>query len=445
VDGRSLRRIAALVVGMPLLALAVVTLGAAVPDRLVLDRLHDAMAEGQVSATQYLRGASGGVIDRHSECKRMSIGLGGVTSNPFENAVRSPTLGSCAVAVPKITAWAEGGGLTSAYEYFRYWHGGAAVMRPAVAVLGVTVTRVLAAVGVAVAACALWRVTARRVGALGASALLAPIVLATDLVDLHQMLVHAIGMIVALGAAALLVARLPADAPVTSFALAGFASGGAFLFFADLTNPDAAWSLSVVGAAIVCAPLARRAAAVRVAAATGGWLAGFAWLWFTKWVVAAAVVGFTTVRRSVGGQIGERLDADVDGMSNDRTAGLARAWREWWDLPATGPVVAALVVTAAVVVVVRRREVAATWAPRLLIAAPALIPVVWHLVMRNHTLVHGWFTYRSFAVAFGAVLLACTARFDRAGADGDVPSPHPGVDARADQAYSGSTASGSMS
>jgi hypothetical protein len=184
---------------------------------------------------------------------------------------------------------------------------------------------------------------------------------------------------------------------------------------------------------------------VRVAAATGGWLAGFAWLWFTKWVVAAAVVGFTTVRRSVGGQIGERLDADVEGMSNDRTAGLARAWREWWDLPATGPVVVALVVAAAVVVVVRRREIAATWAPRLLIAAPAVIPVVWHLVMRNHTLVHGWFTYRSFAVALGAVLLACTARFDLAGVDDDVPSPHPGVDAGADQAYSGSTASGSMS
>ena len=39
-----------------------------------------------------------------------------------------------------------------------------------------------------------------------------------------------------------------------------------------------------------------------------------------------------------------------------------------------------------------------------------MLPFVWHLVMRQHTFVHGWFTYRSFAVAFGIVLLAATAR-----------------------------------
>ncbi len=47
-----------------------------------------------------------------------------------------------------------------------------------------------------------------------------------------------------------------------------------------------------------------------------------------------------------------------------------------------------------------------------------MIPVVWHLVLRNHTSVHSWFTYRSFAVAFGILLMALTARIGRVGVAG---------------------------
>lgn len=415
-DRPGVRQVLALVVGMPLAALVIVVLGAAVPDRLVLDRLHDAVVEGQMSETQYLRGASGGVIDRHSECKRMTIGLGAESGNPVAVAVRSPTLGSCEPAVAKIIGWADGEGLTRSYEYFRYWHGGAAVLRPLIVALGVAGTRVLAATGLAIAAGALWWTVRARAGALAATLFLGPLVATTDFIDLHQMLVHAIGAIVALGAAALVVSRVPADAPPLTFAMAAFISGGAFLFFADLTNPDAAWALTTVAAALACCSLDARPAAVRLGAAAGGWLAGFAWLWFAKWLIAVPVVGYAAVRRSVGDQIDERLNAEVDGMDNGRTAGLARAWREWWDLPSTWPLLIALVVVA-LVVVVRRREVASTWRPRLLLAAPALIPVVWHVVMKNHTLVHGWFTYRSFAVAAGAVLLAATTRVARTADD----------------------------
>jgi len=95
----------------------------------------------------------------------------------------------------------------------------------------------------------------------------------------------------------------------------------------------------------------------------------------------------------------------------------------------------------AAVVVWRRRDLHATWSRRLLLGAAALIPFAWHVAMRQHTIVHGWFTYRSFAVAFGAVLLAMTARLEsdvRAAPD---HGPDPGDD---DQANIGSTASGSM-
>ncbi len=116
------------------------------------------------------------------------------------------------------------------------------------------------------------------------------------------------------------------------------------------------------------------------------------------------------MRRSVGDQIDVRLNAEVEGYGNGRAAGLARGWREWWNEPLTWPVVVGLSVVAVVVLVARRRDLASTWRTRALLAAPALIPIVWHLVLKNHTLTHGWFTYRSFAVGYGAILLACTAR-----------------------------------
>ncbi len=67
-----------------------------------------------------------------------------------------------------------------------------------------------------------------------------------------------------------------------------------------------------------------------------------------------------------------------------------------------------------------------------MLGAAAMIPPIWHVVMRNHTAVHFWFTYRSFAVAFGIVLMAATARGLHEGSEerrnrSDAESITPGV------------------
>jgi peptidoglycan/LPS O-acetylase OafA/YrhL len=72
-----------------------------------------------------------------------------------------------------------------------------------------------------------------------------------------------------------------------------------------------------------------------------------------------------------------------------------------------------------VVTLVRGGDLSHTWQFRVVLGAAALIPPIWHAVMRNHTTVHFWFTYRSFAVAFGIVLMAATARSLRQGSDPD--------------------------
>lgn len=399
---------AVLVVGLPIVALALVVAADAIPDRFVAYRLRDAIERGQLVDASYSVGYTGGQVDGYSECKRMTIGLGADSGiGTFESAVRSPTLGPCETAVPAVRAWASGEGWAGSYDYFRYWNGSTALMRPAIAVVGLPGTRLLAAGAlVAVAAALFWR-SQRTVGRLSASLFVAPLVVTTDFIDLPGALVQAIGMIVGLGAAALYLWFVPSRAPWPTFALAAFACGAASQFFGDLTNPDASWAL-VVSAAAMIAVGSEGGALRRVVAAGGGWIAGFAWIWFTKWAIASAVVGFETVRFVVTDKAEERLGGEVDGADVGLTSGLRAAWRTWIDQPLTALSLLGLSLAAAVVVA-RRRDLAATWRSRVLLASGAGIPLVWHVALRNHTAVHFWFTYRSIAVAVGIALMAATA------------------------------------
>ena len=404
-------RWAALLVGLPLLALALVVLADAIPDRFVIYRLRDAIEAGELDEDSYGVGYTGGQIDGYSECKRMTVGLGAPPGmGTLESAVRSPTLGPCETVVPKVLGWVNGDEMTRSYEYFQYWNGSAVLLRPAVAAVGVAGTRLLAAAAVAAGLGVLiWRV-ARTVGGISAGLLAAPLLLTTDFIDLPGALVHAIGMIVALTGAALLLWLVRPDTGPSTYGAAAFACGAASQFFGDLTNPDAAWALVVAGSAMLAVGAHGTGPAVRrVVAATAGWIGGFAWIWFSKWVIAALVIGYDTVRFVVTNKTEERLTGDVDGTDPSVTSGLSAAWRVWRDQPLTTLALVALGIVA-LVAMIRSRDLGSTWRARLLLASAATIPLVWHLVMRNHTGVHFWFTYRSLPVAVGIVLMAATAR-----------------------------------
>jgi hypothetical protein len=52
--------------------------------------------------------------------------------------------------------------------------------------------------------------------------------------------------------------------------------------------------------------------------------------------------------------------------------------------------------------------------------------------MRQHTVIHSWFTYRSFPVAFGIILLALTARLEPRSSEVDEIDDREKVHPRAD-------------
>jgi hypothetical protein len=403
-------RIALLAVVLPAAGLVLMIGTMLVPDRLVMDGLFEAVESGTLSEDSYPFGYAGSRIDGFSECKRITIGLGRPAgTSVVETAVRTPSLGPCATAVPKIVGWAQGDGLTQQYSYFRYWNGSAVVLRPSVALFGVGGTRVVAAASLVIAAAAFWVSLGRRVGRTAASFAVAPIVLTTDFVDLPRALLHAIGFVVALGSAAVLLRFARPGAPPLWFGGAAFAAGAVFLFLGDMTNPDAAWALTAASCAVVATGTAHwRHVVPRLAAGAIGWIAGFAWMWLAKWAIAVPVVGYADVRSEVSGQVGFRIDGEAGGFTGSVTGGLQRAVDAWLDQPLTSTVLAVGAV-GAVVVAWRAGDFVSTLPVRALVAAPAAIPVVWHLVLRNHSHFHSWFTYRSFAVSAGLGFLALTA------------------------------------
>ena len=386
---------------MPLLAFVLVVVADAVPDRWVLDNLHEATVSEGLDTNSYDRGYAGGLTDGFSECKRLTIGLGDLPGvHPVESALLSPTLGGCDVAVPKIIGWAEGDGLVRSYDYPRYWNGSAAVFRPLVATVGVAGTRVLAVICIAAITTLYAAVLRRRFGTPVAAVVLFPLLLTTDIIDLPGALLHALAWVVALAAASVLL-LLPSETSDGAVAWWSFVAGGVFVFFADMANPELAWSLAVASIALTAADrLPALRALRRTAAAAAAWFAGFAWLWFTKWPIAASVVGFERMWDDVTGQIDERLGGEVDGVSPSALDALDRVLTAWWDVPLT-PIVIPALVAAVIAVVVRSsggQPGGVSVGSRLVVLLPATIPLLWYVMLRNHTYVHFWFVYRSLAV-----------------------------------------------
>jgi hypothetical protein len=54
----------------------------------------------------------------------------------------------------------------------------------------------------------------------------------------------------------------------------------------------------------------------------------------------------------------------------------------------------------------RYRHATQTVRDFLLVASPALLPLVWFELLRNHSIVHSWFVFRSFGMSLGVVVAA---------------------------------------
>ena len=411
-------------VAAPVIGLSLVFVASFVPDAWILGNLVTGLEAGHFSSAQFGFATTGRYMDYFTDCIGTTIGLGDeVGANPLTNAIRSPTLGSCERTAAQVAAYRDGAGLDSRWEYFRYWHGYAIVTRPLLATVGLAGARMVMIWAMVAGAIGLGRQLFRTHGAVVAVALLAPTLLTTDLIELPRSLPHACGALAALVTAWVAHRVVTRSAEVPTIVAVGAASGATFLFFDILTITPGAWALLCAVVALAASSSSTgRALAVRVAAAAGGWILGWAAMWVSKWVFASVVYGPTAVREQIGDVAGQRVDGDVDYLDFAFGRSIRLTLDTWTDHPLTPWMLGALVLLVAFAWSSRRADPRVRPLDRLLVAAPAVLPLLWFEVMRNHTQVHVGFTYRSWGVIAGVVTVALVARLPAAEPSAEPPS-----------------------
>ncbi len=410
-----LRRGVLLLVAVPLIAIAASALASLVPDRLILDALVGSVQRQEIINIPQVA-LSGRGVDVFSDCIALTMGLGESDGGLASTWLRSPTLGSCDGTIESIRRYEAGQGLSGGYEYFRYWHGYTVVSRPLVATIGVTGLRIVMFWAFIAALAGFGRRLWRFHGPVAPLALLAPFLLTSDTVELARSLPHGVPAIVAVcGAWAVhrAVAGRAPDVEVSPWssaddlrlATAAFVAGGAYVFVDVLTTPPGAWALVVCVAMLAAA---RRFGGIRLvgrgAIAGAAWIVGWVWTWVSKWAISAVVLGFDRVRDSVGDAVDDRLAGERDYIDLAPFNAVRLNVETWLDHPLTPLVLVTIAVTT--VVTWRHPTHRAVWSTRLIIALPALLPLLWFEVLRNHSLVHVLFVYRSLGVSAGIVAVA---------------------------------------
>ena len=177
------------------------------------------------------------------------------------------------------------------------------------------------------------------------------------------------------------------------------------MFVDVLTTPPGAWALVVCAGVLGSAStFSGRRLAGRGALVATAWIIGWVWTWVAKWVIAAVVLGVDVVRDSVSGAIDDRIAGERSYIDLAPFNSIRLNVETWLDHPLTPVVLVAIAVGTALTW--RHAAHRSVWRTRLIIAAPAVLPLLWFEVLRNHSLVHVLFVYRSLGATAGIVAVA---------------------------------------
>lgn len=389
------------VVGLLLLTAAMT-----VPNDRIVSRLDAAFAD-EYLGPEYTANQLGGIHNWWSECVGLSMGIDGRTSSdPLRRALTSNTLYNCERTQRGVAALSAGDHLPEeSTAYFRYWHGYAVVTRPGVALLGLPGTWWLT--GAVLAGClgGLWWALGRRAGLVAAFILLAPLAGTTNVVSIPMEATQAIPLAAALVGGALVV--VAAARSRSLLAVAATAAGGLVAFTDRLTVSALAWAwvvfLAGVGAWLDTNSLRSTAGAQARAALL--WAAGFVGVWIIKFASAAVALGtdetLSNLQKAIEFRVSGAYESVQQSIGHATLANLG-----FWlgTFPSASVAFLAVIVAAAASVF--------TWSrlgrhhlsnAAALLAIPALIVPVWYELLRNHSQLHNWFTYRQLAGALGIV------------------------------------------
>ncbi len=182
-----------------------------------------------------------------------------------------------------------------------------------------------------------------------------------------------------------------------SLVLTFFVIGAVTSFFDFLTTPQLTLGMPL----LVCLLIHRKHEMRTLIIASLAWGIGYALLWASKWVIGYGLTGFNLLADAAQ-QIGVRtsqqyygIELTIPKMLQFIIFGEERALG--WKIPAL-----ILALSAAYIFLQKGIKVQRRYYWLLLVA---MIVPIWFLLMRQHSIMHLWFTLRAFLVTIYALLL----------------------------------------
>jgi hypothetical protein len=393
----------------PLLGLVGVVAAEVVPDGRVAANLVTAMQRGEITSENRTVSLLGTTADHFAECVAVMISLGDQPGNVVRRSLYSASSFGCVGSIDQLEHFAATGELQPRSDYMRYWHGYALLTRPALAFVGLTGTRWLAFAALGLSIGAFARSVWVRFGAVPTIVVLVPGLMTTDMIVGGWSIAQAVGMATAWIGGWIVLSQASADRSWQVVTLAAALGGAVSAYFDLMVAIPASLALCTLAAGLAVLSTRRRVdgEVVRtMAVAVAGWAVGLAAMWAAKWLFAWLFVDRQRIIDSVRNQISFRTGGDYEGVANTPWTGFTKNVRYWIDQPLTPPVLAAAILVVGFVVWRDRQSFgwsAAGWTGAA--AAVVALPVVaWFVVLNNHNQIHFWLTYRSVAIAFGAVV-----------------------------------------
>jgi hypothetical protein len=395
-------------IAAPLLGLLGVTVAELVPDGRIAAHLVDAVRRGEIGPEDRPVSLLGTTADHYAECVAVMIGLGDQPGSLVKRSLYSATSFGCVGSMAELEHFEATGELRPRPSYMRYWHGYALFTRPALAIIGLSGTRWLAfaALGLSIAAFA--RSVFVRFGVVPMVAVLVPGLLTTDMIVGGWSIAQALGLATAWIGAWIVLTQASADRSWQVVALAAALAGAVNAYFDLMVAIPASLALCTLGAGLAALSGRRRVDVLVIrsmAVAVAGWAVGLGAMWAAKWALAWLLVDRQRIVDSVRSQISFRTSGEYEGVTGTRLTGFTKNLSYWVDRPLTPLVIAAAVVIVGTVAWRHRQRLdwpGVAWIGAAMVAIS--LPVIsWFVALNNHNQIHFWLTYRSVAIAFGAV------------------------------------------
>ncbi|MBI1365022.1 MAG: hypothetical protein GC153_03595 [Alphaproteobacteria bacterium] len=377
----------------------------ALPDEPILKHLRE---DAPLFAAERPHDFTGHKIDFSTECLGMSFGLPGARGeNALEEAVKSPVVSHCA----PFQALLEESKGARRIDYFRYWHGYAAISRPILEIFSYHDLRMLTFNAMVLLFFALAFRLYRDFGAKFALAVLFPFFF----VHYGGFLIlwtKAAPWIVMLGASIYFAsARRPYERdPFLAFFLIGALTSYVDLLSTPLLTfglPAYVYFFYLARRGDMPAP---RAQIERLAAIGCFWFAGYAGLWCAKFLLAFAVVGPHAIRDIVDTAL-FRIHGGYESVKWWPGAAIEENFEVFKGL--WGAVILVVFGALPFAKAARRRGAAALLRRAPVLALLALSPFVWYEVLSNHSQIHGLFTHADLVLFFLPLSLILFGETDR--------------------------------